>query len=148
MNCIRTDSSNKDFQNLVKELDAYLAIVDGKEHDFYNQYNKIDSIKYAVVIYDGDEPVGCGAIKEYAEGIMEVKRMYVPEDKRGRGIASMVLKELEKWAKELKMEKCILETGHRQVEAVRLYMKSGYKVISNYGQYAGVENSVCFEKNL
>ena len=44
--------------------------------------------------------------------------------------------------------KCILETGKRQAEAIRLYKKSGYDIIPNYGQYAGIENSVCFKKDL
>ncbi|HJZ39393.1 MAG TPA: hypothetical protein VJ203_03440 [Bacteroidales bacterium] len=41
----------------------------------------------------------------------------------------------------------MLETGKRQPEAIELYKKSGYKLTPNYGQYAGVENSLCFEKN-
>ena len=72
--------------------------------------------------------------------------MYVPLNRRGQGIASLVLKELEKWAKELGYKKCILETGLKQPEAIRLYEKNGYKSIPNYGQYSGVENSVCYEK--
>ena len=79
---------------------------------------------------------------------MEVKRMYTLPDFRGKGIATIVLQELEKWAKELRMEKCMLETGKRQPEAIALYTKNGYRLIPNYGQYAGVENSVCFEKLL
>jgi len=42
----------------------------------------------------------------------------------------------------------MLETGKRQPEAIELYKKSGYKLTPNYGQYAGVENSLCFEKKL
>ena len=45
-------------------------------------------------------------------------------------------------------EKCILETGHKQPEAIKLYTKNLYTVIPNYGQYEGVELSVCFEKVL
>jgi len=67
---------------------------------------------------------------------------------RGRGIAQMALAELEKWAAELGYKKCILETGKRQPEAIRLYEKSGYKIIPNYGEYLNIENSVCFEKEL
>jgi putative acetyltransferase len=55
---------------------------------------------------------------------------------------------LETWASELSFEKCILETGKRQPEAIRLYEKNGYKRIPNYGQYAQIENSVCFEKDF
>ncbi|SEW00775.1 Protein N-acetyltransferase, RimJ/RimL family [Chitinophaga sp. YR573] len=146
--CIRTTSDNKDFQQLVTALDADLKIRDGEEHSFYAQFNKIDALKYVVVAYDDDIAVGCGAIKDYSNDAMEVKRMYVSVNKRGQGVASTVLKELEKWAVELKYSKCVLETGKKQPEAIALYKKSNYKIIPNYGQYENVENSVCFEKKL
>ena len=145
---VRTDSRNQDFINLVKYLDAYLAEKDGEDHSFYDQFNKIDRIKYVVVAYENEEPLGCGAIKEFGKGAMELKRMYVQPESRGRGIAVAVLSELESWAAELCYKKCILETGKKQPEAIGLYKKSGYSVIPNYGQYAGIENSVCFEKLL
>ncbi len=144
----RTNSDDETFQLLVKELDKELAVRDGNEHAFYAQYNKLNLIKHAVVAYLGETPVGCGAIKEYSPEVMEVKRMYVPLAHRSQGIASLVLKELEKWARELGYKKCILETGKKQPEAIRLYEKSGYKRIPNYGQYSGVENSVCYEKAI
>jgi GNAT superfamily N-acetyltransferase len=55
---------------------------------------------------------------------------------------------LEAWARELGHIKCVLETGIRQVRAIVFYKKCKYKVIPNYGQYIGMENSVCFEKNI
>jgi GNAT superfamily N-acetyltransferase len=79
---------------------------------------------------------------------MEVKRMYTDPSVRGKGVASAVLRELEKWSRELGYSACVLETGWRQPEAVALYRKSGYEQIPNYGQYAGMENSVCFRKPL
>jgi GNAT superfamily N-acetyltransferase len=145
---VRTNSENRDFITLVKLLDADLAIVDGKDHVFYSQFNKIDNIRYVIVAYDDERAAGCGAIKEFGRDAMEVKRMYVSPQNRKKGIASMILSELEKWASELSASKCILETGKRQYEAVGLYKKSGYQLIPNYGQYAGVENSLCFEKDL
>ncbi|QEC68164.1 GNAT family N-acetyltransferase [Panacibacter ginsenosidivorans] len=145
---LRTDSVNTDFITLVKELDTYLAIIDGEEHAFYNQFNKITSLKHAIVAYENGVPVGCGAIKEFAPDTVEVKRMYVLPEQRGKGIASKVLAELERWAKELNYSKCVLETGKKQPEAISLYNKSGYVNIPNYGQYLNVENSICFEKKL
>jgi len=133
---------------LVKELDSDLKIRDGEEHVFYAQFNKTDKINYVVVAYEEDIPVGCGALKEYSTDIMEVKRMFVRIDKRGKGIASRMLHELEIWSKELGYKKCVLETGKKQPEAIRLYEKNQYAIIPNYGQYKGVENSVCFEKEL
>lgn len=144
----RTDSSDKNFVELVKLLDADLQIRDGADHPFYAQYNKIDSIKYAVVVYWNEVPVGCGAIKRYDDEIMEVKRMFVNPEMRGKGIATKVLLELENWARELNFKKCILETGKKQPEAIALYQKNGYNLIPNFGQYKNAENSVCFEKKL
>ena len=145
---IRTNSNNKDFIQLVNQLDKELTIRDGDEHDFYDQFNKIDNIKYVVVAYENEKPVSCGAIKEFDVLTMEVKRMFTQEDARGKGIASKVLDELEKWAAELGYKKCILETGVRQPEAIQLYTKNGYQLIENYGQYKGIENSRCFEKHI
>ena len=142
----RTDSDNQDFINLVKYLDADLAERDGSGHSFYAQFNKINKIKYVIVAYENGKPLGCGAIKEYAPNIMEIKRMYTALESRGRGIASKILTELENWANELSYEKCILETGKKQPEAIGLYKKNGYKLIPNYGQYAEIEHSLCFEK--
>ena len=143
---IRTDSTNLDFQELVKELDIDLAIRDGEEHSFFAQFNKIDLIKHVVVAYINNEAVGCGAIKHYEDNTMEIKRMFVKPNNSGKGIATNVLKELENWTNELNYEKCILETGIKQPEAIALYKKNNYNQISNYGQYAEVESSVCFEK--
>lgn len=146
MKKIRTDSNHPDFVGLVHLLDAYLAQLDGEEHDYYHQFNKIDLLKNVVVIYDQDLAVGCGAIKAIDSERMEVKRMYTLPESRGKGIASSVLSELENWAKELGYKYCVLETGKRMPDAIGLYQKAGYQIIENYGQYIGVENSVCFEK--
>ncbi len=145
---IRSDSDNADFKALVKLLDLELAKRDGDDHSFYAQYNKIDKIKHVVLFYENGSPIACGAIKEFGSDTMEIKRMYTITEFRGKGIASIVLRELETWAAEMGYKRCILETGKKQPEAISLYFKNGYQPISNYGQYAGIENSVCFEKNL
>lgn len=144
----KCDSSNKNFINLVKLLDADLALRDGEDHAFYNQFNKIDSIQHALVLYIDQQPVSIGAIKKFDAESMEVKRMYTLPENRGKGLASKILLALENWSKELGYTKCVLETGKKQPEAIELYTKNGYKIIPNYGQYTNVENSVCFEKYL
>ncbi|MGC4129660.1 MAG: GNAT family N-acetyltransferase [Bergeyella sp.] len=144
---IRTDSKNQDFIDLVKDLDFYLALKDGEEHNFYAQYNCISELPHCVVLYENDIPVGCGAIKTYDSDTKEVKRMFVKDDFRRKGFGNEILSELENWAKELGSQYTILETGKRQKEAVSLYGKT-YEEIPNYGQYEGVENSICFRKKL
>lgn len=144
----KTNSADEDFIRLVRLLDADLAKRDGDDHAFFAQFNKIDSIQHAIVLYADQLAVACGAIKQYAPEIMEIKRIYVLPEYRGKGYASMVLAALEKWAAELQFHKCILETGEKQPEAIRLYYKNNYRVIPNYGQYVDVKTSVCFEKIL
>jgi len=144
----KTDNTNQDFQNLVKELDAYLKVTDGDDHDFYNQFNGLEKVKHALVVYKDNQPIGCGAFREFDSSTVEIKRMYLQPNHRGSGIAAEILNSLETWAKEEGYLRCILETGDRQVEAVKFYHKMGYKKIPNYGQYAQMDNSNCFEKHL
>ena len=148
INLLRTNSDKSDFRELVALLDEDLQIRDGDEHSFYAQYNKIDKIRHVVVAYAGGVAVGCGAIREYAAEVAEIKRMFVREEWRKRGIAKSILLELEMWAGELNFSECILETGIKQPEAIALYRKSGYQTIVSYGQYVNVENSVCMKKFL
>jgi Acetyltransferases len=98
------------------------------------------------VLYVDDLAVACGAFKPFSDDTVEIKRMYTDPQKRKLGLASKTLKELEHWAKTLGYSKCVLETGVKQPEAIALYEKNGYRRVPNYGQYKGVENSVCFEK--
>ena len=145
---IRTDSDNKDFVELVRHLDAELAIRDGEDHAFYAQFNKIAKLKYVVLAHEDGKALGCGAIRALDSGEIEVKRMFVPLESRGKGIATLVLLELENWARELSFTRCVLETGLKQPDAIRLYQKNGYARIPNYGQYVDVGNSVCFGKDI
>jgi|SRR5882724_8675886 len=145
---LRTNSDNKDFADLVRRLDADLALRNGSQNDFYSQYNKIDMIRHVVIAYDDDTPVSCGAIKAFNDNSMEVKRMYTSSESRGKGIALKVLAELESWAGELSYNSCVLETGTMNPEALALYRKCGYVPIPNYDQYAGIETSICMSKAI
>jgi putative acetyltransferase len=145
---IRTDSSHLDFRSLVALLDQDLAIRDGADHGFYAQFNQITNIQHCVVAFLDDQPVGCGAIKAFGEDSMEVKRMFVLPNYRGKSVAQQILEELESWTLEMGRTKTVLETGQKQPEAIALYFKSGYQRTPNYGQYIGIENSLCFEKKL
>ncbi len=148
INLIRTDSENKDFIDLVKLLDKDLKVRDGKDHDFYNQYNAIDKLNHVIIAYHNNEAVGCGSFKQIEENTVEIKRMYVNPYHRGSKIATKVLVSLELWVQEIGFKKILLETGQSMPEAIGLYKKCGYLVIENYGQYQGIETSVCFQKDF
>ena len=133
---------------MVALLDADLAKSDGEDSAFYAQFNGIEHLNQTVVFYFDNIPVACGAFKRFDATSVEVKRMFVQPDYRGKGIASNVLKALEEWAKEIGYTTCVLETGLRQPEAIALYKKNNYQIIPNYPPYLGIENSVCFKKRI
>ena len=84
----------------------------------------------------GSQAVGCAALRELDPGTGEVKRMFVRDGYRGRGIARRLIDALR------------LETGEGQLEAINLYRSAGYTAIPPFGQYAGNSYSRCFEKQL
>lgn len=144
----RTNSDDLDFKLLTRQLDEELDVMDKKAHELCSPFNNIETIKYALVAYLNETPVGCGAIREYEDRTMEIKRMFVVFDERGKGVASALLKELEKWSKELNYNTAILETGAKMPSAINLYQKHGFSIIPNYGQYKHIESSLCFKKEL
>jgi putative acetyltransferase len=144
----RTNSQDINFRKLIFLLDKFLKDRDGEEHAFYHQFNKLDDIKNAVIYFDNNEAIGCGSFKKYDETTVEIKRMFVKPNHRGKGVATLVLKELEKWAKENNYFSAILETVKEQPETIAVYIKNGYTLIPNFGQYKNIEKSICMHKNL
>ena len=144
----KTNAQDLDFKTLIKSLDQDLAITDGEEHSFYNQFNGTDNINHVLVAYENSIALSCGAFKIMDSKVLEIKRMYTVPSYRGKGLAALVLKNLEEWASKEGFKCCVLETGTRQIAAIRLYEKCGYQIIENYGQYKGVINSCCFEKAI
>lgn len=144
----RTDASDSAFQELVRLLDADLAVRDGDEHAFYHQFNGLEGLDRVVVLHGESGAMACGAMKEFDSESLEVKRMYTRPECRGRGMAGKVLRALETWAREDGFTRIVLETGKRQPEAIALYEKYGYRGTDNFGPYIGVDNSVCFEKMI
>ena len=143
----KTTSDNRDFKHLTKLFDEYLVDIDGDEKDFFAQYNQI-YLEHVIIYYEHEMALGCGAFKEYEPKVAEIKRMFVLPEQRGKEIAVSILNELEVWAAFLGFKFTLLETSIRLESAIALYKKSGYEVIPNYGQYVGVESSICMKKNL
>ncbi|HJA67909.1 MAG TPA: GNAT family N-acetyltransferase [Candidatus Mediterraneibacter cottocaccae] len=145
-----TDGKNQDFIELCHGLDDFLnELVGGEENRAeYIPYNQLDDIHDVIVAYDGNIPVGCASFKRYDEECAEVKRVFVKQAYRGRGISKKLMELLEKAAREQGYRYLILESGEPLVAAMALYRKTGYKVIPNYGQYENMEDSVCMKKDL
>jgi pimeloyl-ACP methyl ester carboxylesterase/GNAT superfamily N-acetyltransferase len=101
-----------------------------------------------VVAWDGSTPVGCGAVRLLDDGRAEIKRMFVPPEHRGRGVARLVLAALEERAAELGVTTLVLETGTRQHAAQALYRSAGFHDVACWGEYAGAPLSQCMAKEL
>jgi GNAT superfamily N-acetyltransferase len=85
-----------------------------------------------VVAYLGDRPVGCGGVKALDDSSAELKRIYVADAARGRGLGRRLLERLEQCASELGYERVRLDTGDLQPEALGLFRRAGYAQIPDY----------------
>ncbi len=109
-----------------------------------------------LIAYDAlDSPVATGGWRAQdangegnLDGDAELKRMYVIEQMRGRGLARRVLSALEEDARAAGRLRMVLETGTKQPEAIALYTSSGYEPCAKFGYYRHHEDSRCFAKPL
>lgn len=147
MEYIERDASREAFADLIACLDKELAVRYGEAQAAYQPHNFVEHAE-AIVAMEDNIPAGCGCLRQYDDSTVEIKRMYVRPEYRGRGVAREILRRLESRAAELGYLVAVLETGLAQPEAIRLYENSGYARIPNYGPYAGMPGSVCFQKSL
>lgn len=145
---LRTDASHEQYKLLVNALDQEIQKRDGEDFGFYNQFNGSENINEVILALNQNEAVSCGTIKKFDANTAEVKRMFTTPEWRGKGIATQILDELVKWAKELDYKALILETGKKYPEAISLYRKYGFVQTESYGPYIGVDESVCFRLKI
>ncbi|QKJ29451.1 GNAT family N-acetyltransferase [Mucilaginibacter mali] len=145
---LRTTSANPHFRTLVTQLDAELRLMYADLMDTYDQHNIIEHNDTVVIAYADSLPVGCGCFKPFDNEAVEVKRMFVHPDVRGRGISKLILGDLEAWARELGFTYTVLETGLKNSDAHHLYRKTGYVDIPGFGPYIDLEESICMRKSL
>lgn len=145
----KTNIHHPQFKFLVEQLDQELVDMYGEQMDFFGPHNILKEDTFALVALQDDEPVAIGAFREMNEGgDVEIKRMFVPVQHRGKGFSKMILRELENWAKEKKYTCSKLETGDKNVTAISLYLNAGYEKIDLFEPYIGIKNSLCFAKKL
>ncbi|HYY29255.1 MAG TPA: GNAT family N-acetyltransferase [Chthoniobacterales bacterium] len=102
---------------------------------------------FLVARRDG-KAVGCGALVPLDEYRVEVKRTFVDREERGLGIATVILEELERLAREFGYDVICLETGNKQPESIALYAKAGFYRIPNYPPFERDHSALCFEKRI
>lgn len=145
---LQTNSNNADFSYLVNLLDEDLYLRYGEMQKKYDKYNKVNFINDVVIIYENSIPTACGAIKEYDNASMELKRIFVKKEYRSKGLAKLLISKLEEISAKRNYTCLILQTGSKQPEAISLYKNLGYKIIDNYPPYIDDSNSICMKKML
>jgi GNAT superfamily N-acetyltransferase len=145
---VKSTSENKDFIALVAVLDQSLWESYPELKIDYWGNNIMELNPNVVIIYVDDVAIACACFKKYNINTIEIKRMFVSAELRGKGLAQKMLRELESWAKELGFSCSILETLYKQKTAIAMYQKVGYVVTENYAPYIGRENSICMKKSI
>ena len=147
---IWTDGNNEVFHKFYLETeDYYSSIVGGKKNrEGFIPYNLSESISDVLLAYMDGIAVGCAGLKKYNDSDVEIKRVWVEPDYRGRHIATELMDRIEDKAREMKFKRAILQTRPIMKDAVGLYEKRGYMMIENYPPYDKLEGAVCMALKL
>jgi len=108
-----------------------------------------DILTSILVVDDNDDEraVGHTALRPYGDDL-EVKKVFVTPEYRGRGISKTLMSAVEEIARERGVTSLVLQTGNRQPEAIALYIAVGYREIPVFPPYDVMDVSVCFGKDL
>lgn len=145
-----TDGTNEDFQRFYLITEEYYSEIVGgiKNRSSFVPYNISDSITDVAIAYYDGIAIGCAGLKRYSDDDVEVKRVWVDPDYRGRHIAANLMGMLENRAKQQGFQRTILQTREIMIAAVKLYLNRGYYQIDKYPPYDKLEGAICFAKDL
>ena len=147
---IWTDGNNEEFHQFYLETeDYYSSIVGGKKNrEGFIPYNLSESISDVLLAYMDGVAVGCAGLKKYNDSDVEIKRVWVEPNYRGRHIATELMNRIEDKAREMGFKRAVLQTRPIMEDAVGLYEKRGYELIGNYPPYDKLEGAICMALNL
>ena len=144
----QVDPTLAEVVELIYQLDEY------QESMYPPESNHLDSLDELskqnvdfLAAYDESKICGIGAVKVLSD-YGEIKRLYVPEKHRGKGIAREIVEELENCLVKRSIFTARLETGIHQHEAIDLYKKLGYSETTPFGDYMKDPLSVFLEKKI
>ena len=107
-----------------------------------------DSISDVIIAFSDGTAVGCAGLKRYSDADVEIKRVWVEPDYRGKKIATQIMERVEEKARRMGFKRAILQTRPIMPDAVGLYEKRGYVLIDNYPPYDKLEGAICMALNL
>lgn len=139
-----------DAQALIDKIQQlYVDLYSGHDRDSTDPAEFAPPNGIFLVAYLDGAAVGCGGWRRLSPASVEIKRMYVVESVRGRGVARMILRELERAAAGAGANRVTLNTGYRQTDAIAFYEAAGYRhTDARFGPYAAIAGAYFFEKSL
>lgn len=117
-----------DVRALVKELNEFtfeLTPAEFRHHMTVEQMAQPDLTLFVARDASG-ATLGMGALRRYANGVGEVKRMFVKPEARGLGVGGAILARIEDLARQEGVTRIVLETGSNFDAAKRVYERGGF----------------------
>ena len=130
------DYKNEDFHHLCYLLEEeHVRVIKEQRSLRGNCLSCLEEFSYVFIAYHEQKAVGCIAMKNPVNGVIELGRLYVLPEYRNLGVATKLLKVIIKKAKQMDGVKLILDTYERFESAVKLYEKFGFKKIAIIEKY-------------
>ena len=146
-----TDGNDMEFEMFHAITENYYnQLVGGPQNrQLFVPGNQSKNVKYAMIVYSQEDvPIACSGLKEHGNGDVAIKRVWVQPPFRGHHIATLMIRELEIFAREHGYRRTVLMTRKRMDYAIRLYESLGYKRIENYPPYQHMDDAVCYAKDF
>ena len=142
MNIVSMNIADKSVLSLFSEHDDYMIDFLGDDKWCYTRYSENENIENVWVVYSDNFPIGCIAYRKKADGVGEVKRLYIRNEYRGKGISKKLLKTVECYAKEQGCNTLFLDTRITLEPAVYIYRSFGFNIVFQQGLYIQMEKKI------
>ncbi|MHB8438330.1 MAG: GNAT family N-acetyltransferase [Acidimicrobiales bacterium] len=152
-------NSDEEFRLVPMDDPVARSMEDDQRADMAHRYGaegpeRVDASRFEppdgafIVVFRGEDPVGCGGFRPLETGVAELKLMRVDEKYRRRGLARRLLLDLERRAALAGYGEMRLVTGTEQPEAVALYESSGYRRVLPFGEFRDAPEARAYGKPL
>jgi putative acetyltransferase len=138
-------------QALIRKSEEYMSALYPAESNHFEDVQGLLPPKGVMLgVFASGEMIGCGAVKIADDGSPygEIKRVFVLENQRGKGISKAIMQALEGHLRQRSVGLARLETGIKQPEAIGLYRRLGYVERGPFGGYKPDPLSLFMEKRL
>lgn len=139
---IKRNCSDEQVLRLFSEHDDFMIDFLGEDKRYYTRYTDGENLEAVWVAYQDGEPAGCAAYRRKDEDTGEIKRLFVREEYRGRGLARALFAAVKSHAKAEGCRKLFLDTRITLEPAVTMYRNLGFQVVFQQGLYIQMEMTI------